>query len=489
MKRSLAVVPVAAVSALLAMAPGAIAAPKQPKLNPVVFVHGFVGSGAQFQSQQQRLTSNGYPQRLISALDYDSTFGLATREQVYARLDEQIARLLKRSGRKRVDLLGHSLGTSLMQEYLATPERAARVAHYVNLDGRTATASPGGVPTLAVWAGVGTPGRTITGATNVTIPNQTHVQVATSAETFAAVYRFLRGRRPETTRIAAEPGKHVSVAGRAVLFPQNAGATGATLTVWKVRASTGRHIGRAAATTQLTGTGAWGPFKLERGAHYEFAITRPESGTHHLYYEPFRRDDHLVRLLTAEPNSGLDLLITKGDGHSAVIVTRNKELWGDQGAQNDILTINGTNVVNAATAPQAKRAIALFAFDSGADGQSNLGVALPAFASLPFISGVDLAIPAGRPPTGRISVRLRSRGKGPARTISFPNFPVVDRPGVGAAERLVVAAQRSGISPPCSSAGRGPRMRRSDSSIATSLMLASRRRIKPCSSNSQSSLP
>ena len=426
MERSRPVVLVAALIAVLATAPGALAAPKgtkQPKLNPVIFVHGFVGSGAQFESQQQRLTSNGYPQRLIAALDYDSTFGLATREQVYARLDAQIARLLRRSGRRKVDLLGHSLGTSVLQEYLATPERAARVAHYVNLDGRTATAPPGGVPTLAVWAGVGTPGRTITGATNVTIPNQTHVQVATSAETFAAVYRFLRGRRPETTRILPKRGKFVSVAGRAVLFPQNAGATNATLRVWKVKPLTGRHVGKVAATKQLTGAGSWGPFKLERGANYEFAITRPETGTHHLYYEPFRRDDHLVRLLTSEPNVGLDALTTKGDGHAVVVVTRNKELWGDQGGQNDILTINGTNVINAATSPQSKRTIGLFAFDSQPDGQSDVSAPLPAFFSLPFISGVDLAVPASRPPTGRISVRLRSRGRGPVRAINFPNFP------------------------------------------------------------------
>jgi pimeloyl-ACP methyl ester carboxylesterase len=409
--------------AAMASAPAASAEAKRPKLNPVVFVHGFVGSAAQFESQQQRFTSNGYPQRLISVLDYDSTFGLATREQVHARLDAQIGRLLERSGRRKVDLLGHSLGTSVLQEYLATPERAARVAHYVNLDGRTATAPPGGVPTLAVWAGVGMPGRTITGATNVTIPNQTHVQVATSAETFAAVYRFLRGRRPETTRIIPKRGRFVSVAGRAVLFPQNAGATNATLKVWKVKPSTGRHLGKVAATKQLTGDGAWGPFRLERGAHYEFAISRPESGVHHLYYEPFRRDDHLVRLLTAEPDTGLDALTTKGDGHSVVIVTRNKELWGDQGTQNDIVSINGTNVINAATSPQSKRTIGLFAFDSGADGQSNLSGPLPAFYSLPFISGVDLAVPAGRPPTGRISVRLRSRGRGRVRAINFPNFP------------------------------------------------------------------
>ena len=165
----------------------------------MIFVHGFVGSGAQFESQQQRFTSNGYPQRLISVLDYDSTFGLATREQVHARLDAQIAprALGQAEGRPARALTRHLRAAGVPRD----PERAARVGHYVNLDGRTGGAPPGGVPTLAVWAGVGMPGRTITGATNVTIPNQTHVQVATSAETFAAVYRFLRGRRPETTRI------------------------------------------------------------------------------------------------------------------------------------------------------------------------------------------------------------------------------------------------------------------------------------------------
>jgi pimeloyl-ACP methyl ester carboxylesterase len=396
---------------------------KPVKVNPVIFVHGFVGSGAQFESQQMRFTSNGYPQRLISVLEYDSTFALATREQVFARLDALIARATRRSGRSKVDVLGHSLGTSMMQEYLATPARAARVDNYVNIDGRTAPALPGGVRTLALWAGVGMPGRTIAGASNVTIPNQTHVEVATSAESFVQIYRFLRGRRPKTTRIVPEDGDHVRIAGRAVLFPQNSGVQKATLRVWKVRPASGRRVGRRpAATVRLAGNGSWGPFRLERGARYEFAITR-STGTHHLYFEPFQHDDHLVRLLTAVPNTGLDALTTKGDRHAVVIVTRYKELWGDQGASNDILTINGTNVINAATSPQSKRAIGLFAFDAGSDGQSNVSAPLPAFFALPFITGVDLAIPAARPPAGRISIRLSSRGRGPVRGVNVPNLP------------------------------------------------------------------
>lgn len=33
----------------------------QPRFNPVIFVHGGAGSGAQFESQKMRFTSNGYP--------------------------------------------------------------------------------------------------------------------------------------------------------------------------------------------------------------------------------------------------------------------------------------------------------------------------------------------------------------------------------------------------------------------------------------------
>jgi hypothetical protein len=48
---------------------------------------------------------------------------------------------------------------------------------------------------------------------------------------------------------------------------------------------------------------------------------------------------------------------------------------------------------------------------------------------------------------------------------------------------------RSGMSTPCSCSGRGPKIRRSAASMARSSMLASRRRMNPCASNSHCSLP
>jgi hypothetical protein len=48
---------------------------------------------------------------------------------------------------------------------------------------------------------------------------------------------------------------------------------------------------------------------------------------------------------------------------------------------------------------------------------------IPVVFGLPFLTGVDLFIPAASPPTGKVSVALRSRGAGPVRTVNFPNFP------------------------------------------------------------------
>jgi len=111
------------------------AAEAKPNLNPVIFVHGGSGSASQFESQAMRFTSNGYPHRYITALEYDSSSISDILPAVLAQLDALIAQLQAETGREQVDLLGHSLGTFVSQTYLDTPARAANVAHYVNIDG------------------------------------------------------------------------------------------------------------------------------------------------------------------------------------------------------------------------------------------------------------------------------------------------------------------------------------------------------------------
>lgn len=408
-------------------------------LRPVVFVHGFAGSGLQFETQAKRLASNGYPARIIESHEYDSTFGTETADQVFARLDARIARLLAATGADRVDLVAHSLGTMLSQNYLADPVRAARVAHYVNVDGWTATAPPGGVPTLAIW-GEGDPARAVAGASNVYFSDQAHTQVVTSPETFGQIYRFLTGHRPRTTRIIPQPPGQVRVSGRAVIFPSNVGVSGARLEIYEVRNATGaRKHPRPDAVYTLDGDGSWGcplcpPTSPEAGfrakpfARYEFAIVRAGAGTHHLYFPPFLRTDRLVSLLTGLPGQGLDQLTEKSDQHVNLIVSRYKEWWGG----SDVLRVNGVNVLTEATSPRSKRVIGVFAYDRGVDRVTDLSAPIPALFAQPFITGVDVFIPA----RGTVSVAARSRTGGIQRmnvpawpsstdriTIQFNDFP------------------------------------------------------------------
>jgi pimeloyl-ACP methyl ester carboxylesterase len=396
----------------------------RPQLRPVIFVHGGSGSGAQFESQGQRLTSNGYPARYVAVHEYDSTFGTNTMAQVHEGLDRLIAQLLEATGADKVELLGHSLGTGVSQSYLnSSPERAARVAHYVNIDGAAGTAVPGGVPTLAVW-GEGNQSRTITGAENVYFPNQSHVQVATSKETFGEFFEFFRGRPARTVDVVPERADRIRLSGEVNLFPSNQGAEGETLQIWEVNGRNGRRIGRQPeATYEIGADGAWGPFRATGNRHYEFAVVRDDGSAHHFYYQPFFRSDHLIRLLTSEPGTGIDLIRDQSERHSTVTIVRYKEFWGDQGDQSDVLTVNDQSILSAATSPRSKRANAVFVMDDGSDGVSNLERPIPDISGLPFIVGVDLFLDAANPPNDAIGVDLTARaGDGDTEDVNVPNW-------------------------------------------------------------------
>lgn len=389
---------------------------------PVIFVHGGFGSAGQFESQAMRFSTNGYPDDHLAALEYDSTFSVESMEDVHAKLDVLIAELLATTGATQVDLMGHSLGTRVSQEYLSSPERAATVGRYVNIDGFASDGPPGGVPTLAIWAGRGDPDRRIPGAVNVTLPNQTHVESATSPEAFAAMYQFLTGREPATLLVEPESGI-IEVEGRTVLFPQNVGVEGATLEVWEVRRGSGRRLHtRPRASIVLPADGAFGPLRLGANRSYEFVLRRETSERVHRFYgEPFIRSNRFLRLLTSEPGGAIDNLIEKSDRHVSMTIIRYKELWGDQGVQNDVLEINGTNVINAATSPIDNRTIGLFVFDQGSDGVTDLTAPIPTVFGIPFLSGVDVHVPGDPDGSGTTTVTLRPRGRlAKARSVHLP---------------------------------------------------------------------
>ena len=409
--------------ALLGVLLAASAAHAGPKLNPIVFVHGGSGSGAQFESQAMRFASNGYPHRYIAVLEYDSSAIGTILPAVLADLDALIARLQAQTGRQQVDLVGHSLGTFVSQTYLSTPARAANVGHYVNVDGNSAAAPPGGVPTLALWAGADPPVGSITGATNVTLAGHEHIECATSAEAFREMYYFFRGATPATTDIVPEPPGQVSISGQVNFFPSNAGIAGATLEIWEVDGTTGlRTRDVPVAKRVIDASGDWGPIdEVKPGRYYELSVRREGEVDVRFFYEPFLRSDHLIRLNIA---TGLAPFIDASPNHVALTVLRQREFCGDLGAASDVLEIDGTGVLNPTTASCASIAAgsaAVFLFDDGSDGVSNVNSVPFPFGPLAFLTAADLFIPTD--PPGTLSVLTVPRGGGAARTIHVANPP------------------------------------------------------------------
>jgi pimeloyl-ACP methyl ester carboxylesterase len=403
-------------------APGKPKAPSSFEQNPILFVHGIEGSGAQFESQKMRFMSNGYPASWFDEVDYNSTRAVADKSEVDQQIDAAIAALEQRTGKSQVDVVAHSLGTSVMYDYLTNgsmaAERRANVAHYINVDGQSQNP---GVPTLAVWAGKGTPGRNMEGAENVTIPNQTHVQTCTSAESFVEYYKFLTGR-PPARDIVLQRGA-IQIAGKALFFPENRGLSGATVQIWNVNDSGRRTTTAPHASIAITdgsqGGGAWGPVTVEAGKRYEFALVRTGVPTLHVYYEPFVRSDYTLRLLESD---AIQTYAGQRPGSLSAVNIRYKELWGDQDAESDQLLINGLNVCTPGLCPISKQVNAFFAFDRNRDGQTDLSSPDPVLGNLPFLQGADVFIPASSPPSGTTSFQLLSRGAGPLRTLRTPNW-------------------------------------------------------------------
>jgi len=395
-------------------------------VDPIVFVHGGSGSGAQFASQAMRFTANGYDPASIGVVEYNSAAvdaaSSADQAFIFGLIDDRIAELQAATGRSRATLMGHSFGTTWSHLYLADPARAAKVAHYVNIDGRSAVAPPGGVPTLALWAGaVNRPVQgAIVGATNVTIPNQEHVEVATSKEAFVEMFRFLTGEEPASSGIARKPGR-IELSGRAVIFPDNVGATGATLEIWRVSRKTGERRGRKPTATFVLGPDGAFTFAGRQKAQYELVVTRPGALPLHYFYERFPRSDHLVRLNVA---AALEPFFSQAPTHTGLAVIRYKEYWGDRGPENDVLSIDGVDVINPTTAPSGAvgaASVAFFVQDVGLDFVNNPTTVPVPYSVLPFLTGTDLYLPVGPEPLTIVTV---PRGDESAmRTLNVRRIP------------------------------------------------------------------
>ena len=133
--------------------------------------------------------------------------------------------------------------------------------------------------------------------------------------------------------------------------------------------------------------------------------------------------DLLIRLLTSNPGEGLGEHTERSDTTTNLIVNRGKEWWGDQGDGSDALFVRGVNVLNAATAPRTKRVIAAFTYDVHLDGVTDVSAPVAYLFAQPFITGVDVSLPAAPAGRGTVPVVAKRRGDHHVDYLAVPNWP------------------------------------------------------------------
>jgi hypothetical protein len=368
---------------------------------------------------------------------------MPTNDQLDAFFDAVMAE----TGDNQIYVVAHSAGTSIMVGYLnSSPERSARVAKYINIDGARGTAPLYNCPGNPAPVNCLNIARSLTstmGPNNIHPVDYGHTQCVTSDESFVWQYEFLMGKEPATTLVLPEPPGKVEIAGRALNYAastpaENTGIENAILQLWEVNPATGaRTDSTPAAEVVLDATGNFGPWRVNGQQRYEINVIRqPATGPprqNHFYYEPFMRSNYLLRLNIAPIGSILAETIRSHTGpHTGVSVIRPKEWWGNNTVNPtnvDVLNITTTtpngvyeagNVVTGGTAPYTASTISMIMVDVGSDGVTHTDALLPLG---PFLAGIDVYMPApADPPNGKITFDHQQRGTSHPQVINTPNW-------------------------------------------------------------------
>ncbi|MEP7102844.1 MAG: twin-arginine translocation pathway signal, partial [Burkholderiales bacterium] len=184
-------------------------------------------------------------------------------------------------------------------------------------------------------------GPALKGAENVVIAGIDHRETAYSAKAFEAMFRFITGKPPVSLAVAPEAsvvldgkvsGYFAYAATGAV--PTNLPLVGATVELYAIEPRTGERVGAAVHSKTIVADGAWGPFKADPQARYEFVLAAPGYATTHIYRSPFPRSSGIVNLRVEK------ILDADKDAAAIVIMTRPRGYFG---LPRDSISLDGKN--------------------------------------------------------------------------------------------------------------------------------------------------
>lgn len=360
---------------------------------PIVFVHGQNGAGDQFERQSMHFTSNGYPASWIVPFDYNTAIrsgrrGAPRPEGPYKSgttddLDALIDAVCKRTGFDKVNLVGHSRGTSESAAYLSDPARAAKIAHYATIGGADAT-NPNGVPSIGI-SGMGDirpgPAASNGGKVGWMPAYQDHVMVCTSDESFWEVFTFFNGgEKPKTLEMT--PEERPQVGGYAKTYILNKPLEGATVDVWVLKPETGARVKKKPLVSlTVDADGKWGSFSAKAGQPYEFVVNGTAATIAPRFYRtPFTHSDRFVYFriaanhddYRASPFDGAPHLLTDDN---PVFVVRHQNGSMVPGVMT--LKINGMDllvppIIVTTTDPRQSPTVAIYLADGNSNGKTDM---------------------------------------------------------------------------------------------------------------------
>lgn len=385
---------------------------------PILYVHDRAGSSQQFESQAIRFVANGYPGGRIIDFQHDGSDNVDT-SSIIGTMEELIDNVLSGQSVEQIYLIGHGRGTELATNYLTNPANANKIAKYVSLDGV-------GCANLNIpCIGLAAADNDDWGQTQ-TMEGQTHVEVATSPESFVAMFNFLVGYDPKVVNIVTQRAA-IQIAGLVVDYPSNAPVTGGILDIWEVDSSTGQRTGSApVGSFMLSDEGAFGPVAVEPTKHYEhFLYFEDGSSGHHFYSQPYLRSTGFIRLQTGETTEEQAQYANPGDDHSILTLIRQREWTTDDIIEMSMSSdqLGTAKIDNVISTDIGIDNVALtIQDDTSTPGESTMEL-LSWFDSDPQQAGIDVFVAGATEPDGVISITNYPRGDtSRPQTVNVPNW-------------------------------------------------------------------
>ena len=383
---------------------------------PIVMIHGALASGDTYAKPSMLFSSNGYPEDLLYAFDWNTLGGnMAMNVQ---RLDDFIDKILIKSDRDQVVLIGHSAGGGLAYSYCNDYVRAKKIAKYVHIGSGAQSVRPGpksDIPTMNIYSTADkiVAGADIPNANNVVFSDLDHYEVATSVKSFEKIYEFITGKTPTHSEII--PANNPEISGRVVTLGENLPPANVKVEMYYVDNNTGERKGSAVYSFAPKDDGYFGPYTVSNTEYLEFEITSTADGFRTLYYyrEPVKRNNPKVYLRTFPPASSLaGMLLSslpRSDDQAVISVfSANQAIIHER----DELLIQGLQLANATLCRPENSTIAMFLYDNG--DKKSTGNPHAAFSFAPFLRGADVYFSTEEPK----AIPLMFNGK----TINVRNY-------------------------------------------------------------------